>query len=495
MLRLGKSILMLACIFSLLLLALSPDTAHAAKAEKKAKAEKAVPGSMAEKVPKPNAAFDFSKMSDMSDYDPATSPVPTGDTIKIAIVASFSGAGALNGSLYWAGLQWAAHDINKRGGIMVDGKKKLVEILKADHMGKPDQAKKICERMVLQEKVHVLIGSNGSHLMKIANEVANKYKVIGASVMGTSDDLMDAQNFGRYAFMPSCSTGQIGRGLAYYYGQVRKKEKKFYILNQDYNFGHLMAESFKKGLKEYYPEAQIVGEDFHKLYLTDFAPYLQKVKASGAEVIYTGDWIPDAANLLKQARQMGIMIPIANLFMVEGGMLREVGIEGTKGLMNINQYDLPAPAFRTPEYAKLHQAWNNQWKKWKTIPYNGPLFEHFTNVMGSYTEQTYWLLSVIERAKSTAPEKIIKVWEGDTYQFANGKILKMRACDHKAIQDFSVNEYVPPAQQKVSYNIPPYYWSNDYSNMGPGALIPAGKVLPLMDQNLDRCKGKNDWGE
>ena len=55
-------------------------------------------------------------------------------------------------------------------------------------------------------------------------------------------------------------------------------------------------------MKQYYPEAQIVGEDFHKLFLTDYMPYLSKIKASGAEVIFTGDWIPDAANLLKQAR-------------------------------------------------------------------------------------------------------------------------------------------------------------------------------------------------
>jgi ABC-type branched-subunit amino acid transport system substrate-binding protein len=366
----------------------APPTAIAAPKGKKVQEEKVIPGSMEDKVSKVNAAFVFSMMSDMSDYDPGNPVVPTGDTIKIAIVASFSGAGALNGSLYWACVQGVAHDINKRGGIMVDGKKKLIEVLKADHMGKPDQCKKVCERMILQEKVHVLWGSNGSHLMKIANEVANKYKVIAASTAGTSDDLMDATNFGRYAFMPSCSTDQVGRGLAYYYGQVRKKEKKFFILCQDYSFGHLMAEGFKKGLKEFYPEAQIVGEDYHKLYLTDFAPYLQKIKASGAEVIYTGDWIPDAANLLKQARQMGIMLAFANLFMVEASMLREVGIEGTKGLININQYDMPAPAFRSADYIKLHKAWNNQWKnKWKTAPFYGPLFEHLTNVLGSYSSR------------------------------------------------------------------------------------------------------------
>jgi hypothetical protein len=102
---------------------------------------------------------------------------------------------------------------------------------------------------------------------------------------------------------------------------------------------------------------------------------------------------------------------------------------------------------------------------------------------------------VIERAKSTDAEKIIKVWEGDSYQYVSGKIMKMRACDHKAIQDLHVYEYVAPEQQKVSMNIPPYYWFQGCSNPGPVFTIPAEKVLPLIDRNLERCKGKNDWGE
>lgn len=445
---------------------------------------------------KANAAFDFKAMGDMSDFDPANPVIPSGDTIKIAIVASFSGPAALVGQIYWASALWVAHDINKRGGILVDGKKKLVEMIKADHMSKPDQAKKITERMVLQEKVHALWGTDGSNLQKIINETANKYKVISINTASLSDDLQDATNFSRYAFQSSMSADQLGRGLAYYYGKIKKKEKKFYILCQDYSFGHVLAEGFKKGLKEYYPEAQIVGEDYHKLFLTDFAPYLEKIKASGAEVIFTGDWIPDAANLLKQARQMAIMTPFANVFLDEPNMLHEVGVEGTKGLVNISQYGTENPAFKTPEYIKYYKTWNDLAKnKWKTPPFNSRLFEHGTGNIGSYIEQTYWLLSVIARAQSTDPEKIVKVWEGDSYQYANGKVIKMRACDHKAVQDLHVVEFVPPDQQKQSFNIPPYYWYTGTSNAGPTFGIPAASVLPLMDPNLDRCKGKSPAGD
>ena len=117
---------------------------------------------MADKFKTVNAAFDASKLSDMSDFDPANPIIPTGDTIKIAVVASFSGPAANVGNLFWICVTWAAHDINKRGGIWVDGKKKLIQVIKADHMSKADQCKKVVERMILQEKVHVLWGTNGS---------------------------------------------------------------------------------------------------------------------------------------------------------------------------------------------------------------------------------------------------------------------------------------------------------------------------------------------
>jgi len=238
-----------------------------------------------------------------------------------------------------------------------------------------------------------------------------------------------------------------------------------------------------------------VGEDYHKLFLTDFAPYLEKIKASGAEVVYTGDWMPDGDNLLKQSRQLGINIPFANLFMDEPNSLHEVGVEGTKGLVNIKHFERAGQQFTNPGYIKYYKAWNNQWKKWKAAPYKTPLYEHGTGTLGHWTQQAYWLFSVIERAKSTDPEKIIKVWEGDTYQYVNGRINKMRACDHKSIQGFRIAEYVGPEEQKLSMNIPPYYWFKGASGPGPSWEIPAGKVLPWMDQNLDRCKGKNDWGE
>ena len=97
----------------------------------------------------------------------------------------------------------------------------------------------------------------------------------------------------------------------------------------------------------------------------------------------------------------------------------------------------------------------------------------------------------MERAGSSDAEKIIPVFEGDSYQFVSGRVSKMRACDHKAVQGFRVCEFVEPAKQKMSMNMPPYYWVKNSSLCGPSWDIPAEKVIPLMDQSLDRCKGKS----
>lgn len=441
------------------------------------------------------AAVDFKKMSDMSDFDPNNPIIPTGDTIKVAVVMPFSGPAALNGQMVWLYVLWVTHDINKRGGIWVDGKKKLIQPIQADTMSRQDQCKKICERMALQEKVHVMFGTAGSNMMKVIMEVGNKYNIVVHNFAALSYDLHDALQFNRYTFMTTYETSTLGRGLAYYFGQIRKKEKKFFVLCQDYSYGRSMAEWFMKGLKEYYPEAQVVGEDYHKLFITDFAPYLTKIKASGAEAVFTGDWIPDIGNLLKQARQLGIRIPFADRILDDPQMLAELGIEGSKGLINITEAEHTSPYFKNDGQIKMHRTWIDLWKNKWTKPYNSKTCAHPEGQIGSYISQLYWLFSVIERAKSTNAEKIIKVWENDSFRTMSGKIVKMRACDHKVIQDLSVSEFVPPEQQKVSYNIPPYYWFNDCCYTGELHVVPAAKILPWMDQKLDRCKGKDGWGK
>ena len=65
-------------------------------------------------------------------------------------------SGAGSGEDWWILVNWVAHDINKRGGILVDGKRKKIQLIQGDTQGKPAIAKEVAERLCLEEKVHVL---------------------------------------------------------------------------------------------------------------------------------------------------------------------------------------------------------------------------------------------------------------------------------------------------------------------------------------------------
>ena len=153
---------------------------------------------------------------------------------------------------------------------------------------------------------------------------------------------------------------------------------------------------------------------------------------------------------------MGVKVPLAGLYMNFQNDLNAVGVEGSNNLVNVDFHDV-FPAFKYPGYDKFYKQWRNAWLKCKNQPFNSKLFENGNMIVGAYTLAPYWLLSVIERAKSIDPEKIIKIWEGDTYQYANGRVVKMRACDHKEIMNVTVNDFVPPERQRVSMNIPPHF--------------------------------------
>ena len=429
-----------------------------------------IPSAMGE-----SSTFDITKMSDMSDFDPNTVEQPTGDTIKLGYMQIMSGPAAGNGELFWPIVNWVAHDLNKRGGILVDGKRKKIQIIKGDTQGKPAAAKQEAERLCLEEKVDILWGTSGSHLCKVIADVAGKYKVPYMNNLGLSNELMDAKNFNRYTFRTISNTTQWNLAMAYYWS--KQPQTRFYILNQDYLYGHSMANEFKKALAAYKPGAKIVGEDFHDLFLKDFAPFLTKLMASQPEVLFTTDWMPDAENLLIQARNMGLDMPIANIYVTNPDSYKTVGTDGSKDLITGYCFmvgDSPA----TPALKKLMEAWHKQWLTWKA-PYDRVLYKWPDLVLGQSISDTYWLFDVIEKAGTTDPEKIIETWEGYEYHSMLGTRY-MRPEDHQAIYSMYVGKTTYPTKE-VYPGVP---LTEGYAGIHEVTVIPMDKCTPPIPEGL-----------
>ena len=224
---------------------------------------------------------------------------------------------------------------------------------------------------------------------------------------------------------------------------------------------------------KYKPEAEIVGSDFPPLFNKDFAPYLEKIRASGAEVVVSSNWATDMENLIKQSRQLGMEIPLAGPFFDDYRPLEVIG--GPKGRgMIVVFYHLAC--ISTPENNRFNEIWHEQWKTWKQ-PYDSNLYRWPSGVIGGTVAQFYWLFDVIQKAGSTDPEKIIQAWEGHEFESFTGT-MKMRACDHQAIRDIYVSELDFPTK-----------WQEDCASYGQCVVVPAKFCMPSIAEDMkDRCE-------
>src|SRR3546814_4564200 len=74
------------------------------------------------------------------------------------------------------------------------------------------------------------------------------------------------------------------------YMKTNKDIKKVYLINQDYSFGQGVRKVATEMIKAKRPDIQIVGDELHPVAkITDFSPYIAKIKASGADSVVTGN--------------------------------------------------------------------------------------------------------------------------------------------------------------------------------------------------------------
>ncbi len=89
----------------------------------------------------------------------------------------------------------------------------------------------------------------------------------------------------------------------------RPQTRRVYLINQDYSFGQAVRKSALDMLRAKRSDIQIAGDELHPMAkITDFSPYVAKIKASGADSVITGNWGNDLALLLKAAADAGLNV-------------------------------------------------------------------------------------------------------------------------------------------------------------------------------------------
>lgn len=383
---------------------------------------------------------------------------PAAEPIRFLDINPLSGVMKDIGDRYHLGSKFAAEEINAAGGLLG----RPVKIFYDDSQLKPDVSTRKASRYISEEKVEFVLSGTGTHVAKALGQVAEKSKIIFVTY-GQAGDELTGKDFTPNLFRVCLSTAQQSTALAAYFSA--RPYKKFYLLNQDYAFGHDVAEAFKKAMTKLKPDWQLVGEDYHPIGAKDLGPYVSKVINSGAEVVITGNYGADLRVFVKQAGSLGMKAKIGSYYLSDPFALQEVGDAAVGAITG--------EIYMSTEDTPQNKAFIERWKKRKldaSQPY--PDF-----LVGKAYMGTMFLAEAIKKAKSTKAEDIIKAWEGLTYEGLVGK-MTMRPCDHQVMTPISVAEVVkgPGAFYKFPF-------------VGKPTIIPAEKAaIPPEETGNPRCK-------
>jgi len=379
------------------------------------------------------------------------------DTVNIVTIDPFSGPMKTVGDQTLWGEQFAVDEINAAGGLL--GKK--VKLMSEDSQLKPDVAARKANKAIMQDEVQFIIHLTSTAIAQALMDVAEKNKVIYVN-LGAEGDFLTGKNFTRYSFRTCFTTTNRARAYAEFF--KTKPWRKFYLMNQDYAFGHAVADDFKKVMQKEIPDLKIVGEDFAPIGQKDFAPYFTKILASGAEVIYTGNYGVDLSTMIKQGAQLGVKARYATYFMDDDVFLRDIGQAAVGSFVNSTYL----PTIDTPQNKAFLERWH---KKFKDTEHPWPA----ANLAYSYNGVMFFF-EAIKRAKSFDPEAIIKAWEGMEYNSLVGKQI-MRACDHQIMMPAPIGEI-----QAKSTLFP-------FPFAGTPMMIPLDKVaVPMSETGNPRCR-------
>ncbi len=276
-------------------------------------------------------------------------------------------------------------------------------------------------KAAIDQGVRYIIQGNGSSVALALSDAVSKHneRNPGKEVIFLNDSAVDPDltnsKCSYWHFRFDADTSMKMEAMSSF--MVDQKDvKKIYILGQNYSHGVQVAKFSKETLARKRPDIQIVGEDLHPLAQTrDFAPYIAKIKAAGADAVITGNWGSDLSLLIKAANENGYTGKFFTYY---------AGVTGTPSALGTNG------AGRVYQVSYNHYNIGGQMAKWMT-EFNTKYNDDF------YTGSTIRIFEVLSaamaKAKSTDPVKVAAAMEGIKVKSFNGEV-EMRKTDHQLQQ-------------------------------------------------------------
>ncbi|HLL19446.1 MAG TPA: branched-chain amino acid ABC transporter substrate-binding protein, partial [Rubrivivax sp.] len=354
-----------------------------------------------------------------------------GQTVKIGFIDPLSGPFANVGQNQLKSWQFVAEHFNKKNPAGVK-----FEMVAFDNKGSPQESLNVLKAAIDQGIRYVTQG-NGSGAAAAISDAVQKHnernpgkELIYLNYAAVDPELTNAK-CSYWHFRLDADTSMKMEALTSFM-KDEADVKKVYLINQNYAHGVQVSRYFKDTIARKRPDVQIVGDDLHPLgQVKDFAPFVAKIKASGADSVVTGNWGQDLTLLIKAGKDAGLNVNWYTYYAIVSGTptAMATGVSGKVRSVGVLPSDSPLTNKLRDEFkAKFNDDW--------------------------YTGQTYnglmLLSTAMAAAKSVDPVKVAAAASGIKFAGMNGDV-EMRKTDHQLQQPLFINEW-RKADKKHAYS-------------------------------------------
>jgi branched-chain amino acid transport system substrate-binding protein len=222
------------------------------------------------------------------------------DELRIGYLAPTTGIFAQVGKDMIDGFQMYLDEVKSNfGGAPV---KFIVE----DTQGKPDTAVTKAKKLILQDKVQMIVGGLLASAGYALAPVSTAEKVLYISPISAADDLTQRQ-LDKYPYF--VRTGWTSSQPSHPFGQwaCAQGYKKIVTIAADYAFGYEVVGGFQKSFEDC--GGKIIQKIWPPIGTKDFGPYIPTIK-SGADAIFTQMVGPMTLQFPKQLAASGNKLPV-----------------------------------------------------------------------------------------------------------------------------------------------------------------------------------------
>jgi branched-chain amino acid transport system substrate-binding protein len=266
------------------------------------------------------------------------------DEIVIGHFASMSGGTATFGISTDEGIHLAADEINANGGVLG----KQVRVVTEDDQSKPEEAVTAVQKLINQDKIVALLGEVASSRSIAAAPVAQRARIPMLTPASTNPKVTQ---LGNYIFRACFIDPFQGAAMANFAMKDEKgpKARSFAILydvKNDYSLG--LREFFTNVVKS--NGGEIVADEAYGEGDVDFKAQLTKIKNANPQAIYLPGYYTEAGLICRQARELGITVPLLGGDGWDSEKTFEIGRDAVTGCYFTNHY---SPEEERPEVKKF----------------------------------------------------------------------------------------------------------------------------------------------